>query len=63
MSLISSDDFGSGFLWNAGTQIPDYTASLYKYHNLDSGYVNLDPDTSTQNRIMSMLAYLSRGFL
>jgi hypothetical protein len=35
ISLISSEDVGSGILGNAGTQIPDYTASLYKYHNPD----------------------------
>jgi hypothetical protein len=33
--LISSEDLGSGILGNAGTQIPDYTASLYKCHNSD----------------------------
>jgi hypothetical protein len=35
ISLISSEDVGSGILGNAGTQIPDYTASLYKYRNPD----------------------------
>jgi len=35
ISLISSEYVGSGILGNAGTKIPDYTASLYKCHNPD----------------------------
>lgn len=36
ISLISSEDVGSGILGKAGTQIQDYAAPLYKYHNPDT---------------------------